>query len=196
VVEDMMGSWGKKILAFVLSFTILAGCSGKLEGAIDREIEEFKMTDQNKKEVSSSDLKGKVWISNFMFTSCDTVCPPMTANMATLQQKIKDEGLDVELISFSVDPEVDTPEMLKAYVEQYNADQSTWRLLSGYSQEYISNFSLKNFKTPADKPKKGNQVIHGVKFYLMDKEGKLQKEYDGLQNTPYDEIISDIKKII
>jgi protein SCO1 len=194
-----MKFFGKSVLAFVLSLSFLVGCSsGGIEGAIDREIEDFTMTDQNGKETGLSDLKGKVWVSNFMFTNCNTVCPPMTANMAKLQQKIKDEGLDVELVSFSVDPEVDTPEMLKTYVEKYNADQSTWRLLTGYSQEYIGEFAKKNFKTLADKPKKSkdNQVMHGTKFYLMDKEGKLQKEYNGLQDTPYDEIISDIKKII
>ena len=171
---------------------LLIGCGQGIKNPLNWEINDFTFTNQEGKDLGLTDLKGKVWIADFVFTNCTTVCLPMMTNMAELQGKLKKDGLEVELVSFSVDPEVDTPEVLKEYAKYYNADLSSWHLLTGYSQKTIEDFALKNFKTVAKKPDKSNQVIHGTSFFLIDQEGKVVKEYSGLE-FPIDEIIQDVK---
>lgn len=154
------------------------------------ETKTFSFTDQNNNSYGSENLKGKVWIADFLFTSCETVCTPMTANMSKLQKMVKEEKLDVEFVSFSVDPTIDTPVKLQAYI---NVDESKWHLLTGYSQSEIEKFASSNFNTIAKKPEGSNQVIHATKFYLIDKNGIVMKDYSGLSDVPYENIIEDIK---
>lgn len=183
------------LFGILAGMLLLAGCGKKeIENAVNWPIKDFTATSQENKPVSLKDLKGKVWISDFIFTSCADVCPPMTANLAKLQKKVKDEGLkNVEFVSFSVDPAVDTPEALKNYANQFGADFNNWTLLTGYSQEFIEQFALKNYKALVKKPEEGNQVIHGTSFYLVDQNGNIKKSFNGFKNVPYEEIISDIK---
>lgn len=185
------------LFGIFVSMLLIAGCGKKeIENAVNWPIKDFTATSQENEKIGLKDLQGKVWISDFIFTSCADVCPPMTANMAKLQQKVKDEGLtNVEFVSFSVDPTVDTPEALKNYATQFGADLKNWTLLTGYSQEFIEQFALKNYKALVKKPQEGNQVIHGTSLYLVDQKGNIKKSYNGFKNVPYDEIISDIKTL-
>ncbi len=182
------------VLIFFLS-VILAACGGnEIKDAKNWPVNDFSYTNQEGKTVGLSDLKGKVWVSNFIFTTCEDVCLPMTYNMAKLQSMLKDEGIkDVELVSFSVDPTVDNPEVLKKFGEEFNADFANWHFLTGYEQAEIEELALKSFKTIVKKPETGDQVIHGTDFYLMDQEGNIVKYYNGIKEVPYDEIINDIK---
>jgi len=177
---------------------LLVGCGqGQgIKNPLNYEVSEFSFTNQEGEEFGLEDLKGKVWIADFVFTNCTTVCLPMMANMAGLQAKLKEEDLNVELISFSVDPEIDTPEVLKEYAGNYNANLSNWNLLTGYSQKTIQDFALKNFNAiAAIKPETSDQVIHGTSFYLINKEGIVLKDYNGF-DAPFDEIINDVKLLI
>lgn len=185
------------LFGIFVSMLLIAGCGKKeIENAVNWPIKDFTATSQENEKIGLKDLQGKVWISDFIFTSCADVCPPMTANMAKLQQKVKDEGLtNVEFVSFSVDPTVDTPEALKNYATQFGADLKNWTLLTGYSQEFIEQFALKNYKALVKKPQEGNQVIHGTSLYLVDQKGNIKKSYNGFKNVPYDEIVSDIKTL-
>jgi protein SCO1 len=182
---------------FVVSLLVVSGCGKKeIENATDWPIQEFTATNQDNKEISLKDLKGKIWVSDFIFTSCADVCPPMTSNMTKLQKKLKDSGLkEVKLVSFSVDPSVDSPEALGSYAQKFGADLSNWSLLTGYSQEFIEKFALKSFKALVKKPQEGNQVIHGTSFYLVDQNGHVKKSYDGYKDVPFEQIISDIKTL-
>lgn len=186
------------ILAFFLStMLLLSGCGQKtIKDVKNWPIENFTATNQENKQIQLKDLKGKVWVSDFIFTSCIDVCPPMTANMVKLQQKVKAEKIkNIQFVSFSVDPTVDSPEKMRNFAKQYGADTKNWTFLTGYSQEYIENFARNNFKALVKKPEEGDQVIHGTDFYLVGPDGKIKKYYDGLKNIPFDEIISDIKTL-
>ncbi|TWE06086.1 protein SCO1/2 [Neobacillus bataviensis] len=176
---------------------LLSGCGKKqIENAVNWPIKDFTATNQQNKQIGLKDLKGKVWVSAFIFTSCADVCPPMTANMVKLQKKLKEENLkDVELVSFSVDPTVDTPEVLTNYAKQFGVEFSNWTLLTGYSQEFIEKFATESFKTIVKKPVEGNQVIHQTYLYLVDQEGNIKKTYSGYKDVPYEEIINDIKTL-
>lgn len=176
---------------------VLAGCGSgsKLRKPLNWDLQSFEYINQNGEKFGTKDLKGKVWVADLVFTNCQTVCPPMTANLAKLQKLAKEEKLDVQFVSFSVDPEVDTPEKLKTFVQKFTDDTKNWNLLTGYSQDDIEKFTKDNFKTLVDKPENQDQVYHGVKFYLVDQNGKVMKEYSGMNNTPYDDILRDIRRL-
>lgn len=183
-------------MLMILAMTLLVSACGSKEvpNANNWETEEFSFIDQNGKDFSKSDLKGKVWVADFIFTNCTTVCLPMTANLSKLQQQLKDEGIkDVEFVSFSVDPDTDKPDVLKNYGTKMNADLSSWHFLTGYSQAEIEKFALDNFKTLVKKPENEDQVIHGTTFYLVDQEGTIIQDYSGTKDVPYEEIIKHIK---
>jgi protein SCO1/2 len=185
----------KALVIMMFAVMVLTACSSKIPDPLNWKLDEFTYTDQQNEPFGLSDLKGKVWIADFIFTNCETVCPPMTANMAKLQKEMKAEGLEVDFVSFSVDPENDTPEVLTEYMKTYDADLSDWHLLTGYEQEQIEQFALKQFKTIVQMPKQSDQVIHGTDFYLVDQEGKVMKTYSGVSDTPYDEIIKHVKAL-
>lgn len=184
------------ILFTFLTFSLLSACgTNGIKGALNYEIDNFSYQNQDGKTVSLKDLKGEIWIANFIFTSCDTVCPPMTAHMTELQKQVKEEGLDVRFVSFSVDPEVDSPDKLKEFAGKYPLSLDNWDFLTGYSQKDIDQFAKNSFKTIVQKPEGQGQVIHGTVFYLIDQNGKVMKDYNGVENTPYNVIIEDVKKI-
>ncbi|HMQ31244.1 MAG TPA: SCO family protein [Chloroflexaceae bacterium] len=94
----------------------------------------FALVDQLGRPVSDADLRGKVVVADFIYTTCTDICPALTAQMATLRTRLADEGLlgdEVVLLSISVDPARDTPEVLRAYSEPFGADPATWRFLTG-----------------------------------------------------------------
>ena len=186
------------LLIFLVISTLLMTACGKkeIENPLNWPVKDFTATTQDNKQLGLKDLKGKVWISDFIFTSCVDVCPPMTSNMSKIQKMVKEEGLkDVEFVSFSVDPTVDTPEVLTRYANQFGVDFKNWTFLTGYSQAFIEEYAMKNFKTIVKKPEEGNQVIHQTYLYLVDQEGNIQKSYKGDRDVPFDEIISDIKAL-
>src|SRR4051812_31181699 len=98
------------LVASLLLFVSACGNSSPIKDPLNYKVQSFQYTNQDGKSVSLEDLQGDVWVANFIFTSCTTVCPPMTAHMSELQDKIAAEGLDAKIISFSVDPKIDTPE--------------------------------------------------------------------------------------
>lgn len=183
------------LLPAVFFSIFLAACNQGIEDPLEWEIEEFTFTNHNSEEFGLADLEGEVWLADFVFTNCTTVCLPMMANMTDLQAQMADEGLDVQIVSFSVDPAFDQPEILKSYAENYGADLASWNLLTGYTPQEIDEFAMDNFKTLARKPENDDQVIHGTYFYLVDQDGVIQKSYEGL-DPPVEEILADAKILL
>src|SRR5699024_1668166 len=144
---------------------------------------------------SVADLQGEWWVADFIFTNCTTVCLPMTANMATLQGMLDEEGYDdVKLLSFSVDPDNDTPEVLTDYAEEYGADLNRWTFLTGYEFEEIKEYSLNTFKSLVEAPPEGeDQVDHGIRFFLIDPEGNIKSHYSGTNTEDLEALMTDLK---
>lgn len=194
MISEVIGMKRTVGLIFVTFMLLLTGCSGEIPNKLDYEVGTFQYTNQDGEQVSLQDLKGKVWVADFIFTSCDTVCLPMTFNMSKLQNLVKAEGLEnVEFVSFSVDPKVDTPEVLKEFAQAFEADFSNWNFLTGYSQKEIENFAKESFKTLVVKPTEGDQVTHGTSFYLVDQTGKVVQSYSGSNDVPLETIVEHIK---
>lgn len=179
----------------LLIIMVIAACGNGKPNQLNYKVEPFEFINQDENKVSLANLQGKVWVADFIFTYCETVCPTMTANMAELQQRLKSANVDAELISFSVDPERDNPAALKNYLGKFNADFSNWSALTGYSFEEIKTLLLQSFKAPIAKDGASDQVIHVTSFYLVDQSGTVVAKYDGIENTPYEKIIKDIKAL-
>ena len=133
----------------LLILLILGACSSSSFKADHHyKVKPFEFTNQHKEKVSLDDMNGDVWLAQFVFTNCTSVCGPMMYHMAELQDLLIDEGVsDYKIVSFSVDPDVDTPEKMQEYLEIYAPkDESKWEMLSGYTLEEIADLSVKSFK--------------------------------------------------
>lgn len=133
------------LLGLVLGVIVVAGYAAYLSWTVGQRtatpvIESvpaapaFALVDQNGRTFTNADLAGKVWVASFVFTHCPDVCDTVMSNMAELQQQLAEEGLlgdDVMLVSFTVDPLADTPEVLFEYATEYGADHAAWRFLTG-----------------------------------------------------------------
>ncbi|GIO06382.1 SCO1 protein [Brevibacillus reuszeri] len=172
---------------------VVAACGKDKQNPYNIQVQPFTYVDQEGQALSLEDLKNKVWVADFIFTYCTTVCPTMTMNMANLQKKLKAAGVEAELVSFSVDPERDDPAALKSYLSKFDADFTNWHALTGYTFEEIKTFVLKSFKSTINKDSATDQVIHGTAFYLVDQSGTVVAKYDGMTDSTYDDIINDIK---
>ncbi|MGD7043796.1 SCO family protein [Jeotgalibacillus proteolyticus] len=186
-------SW---IIGTLLMSILLSACSGGFEGNMERDLGEFSYQNQQNETVELSDVEGTPTLVNFIFTNCDTVCPPMTFNMTEIQQAIEAEGIeDYRILSFSVDPENDSPEALQEFMSSYSLNERKWDFLTGYTQEEIIDFAMESFQAIVADDPESDQVIHGTSFYLVDKEGTVVKNYDGISDVPIDEIVSDLKAV-
>lgn len=194
-----MTKYKKMFTLIVLSAIILSGCnSSKFKADTDWEVESFSHESQRGEEVSLESLNGTVWLATFIFTNCDTVCPPMTMNMTQVQDElIKAEVEDYKIVAFSVDPEVDTPEMMGEFLAKFNApDESKWEMLTGYDPEYMEQFARDSFKTHVKMLPNSDQVLHGTSYFLVDQDGIVVKSYNGIEDVPKEEIATDMKALI
>ncbi|RPF57939.1 SCO family protein [Abyssicoccus albus] len=195
----------KIIFITITAILLLTACNqSRIEIApgYGNVVEDFEVTNQNNKKFSEEDLKGTVTLVDFIFTNCETVCPPMTHNMASVSDQLEEEGItDYQIVSFSVDPENDKPKNLKEYIKKYNVPDDKWSLVTGYDYDFIRSFAEHNFKTiVAPPPESSDQVTHGTSFYLLDQEGKVIKTYSGIDSGdkkfPQEEIVLDVKTVI
>lgn len=187
------------MLALILALSsILAACgSYKFEPEMNIEVQDFSVTNQHNEKVNLENFKGKPWLAMFIFTNCNSICPPMTFNMTDVQKALKDKGLeDYQIVAFSVDPEVDKPDVLTNYLKTYSVpDESKWQLLTGYDQKFIEQFAMKSFNSHVKNDPNSDQVIHMGRYYLVNADGTVVKDYDGTADVPVDTIVADIKAL-
>jgi protein SCO1 len=164
----------------------------------------FTLTDQNDKKISNEDYKGKVYVLEFFFSTCPTICPKMNQNMLQLQDAFYGKP-DFGIASITINPEYDTPQVLKAHAEKLGVKHYNWHMLTG-SHEYIFNLA-KDFKLYAGQnPNVPGGFEHSGMFALIDKDGNIRSRkdkygnpilyYDGLEQTGIDAIKEDIKKLL
>jgi len=152
----------------------------------------FSLIDQDGKAFGSEQLKGKPYVAAFIFTHCAGACPMMTQKMAKLQKAVPDK--DVELVSFTVDPERDTPEVLKTYAKNAGADSSRWHFLTG-SPEQLAAVAA-GLKSAAVKATDGSdQFIHSDRFMLIDGNGQVRGTYRNSEPEAMDQLAKDAEKL-
>ena len=151
----------------------------------------FSLTDQNGRTITQADLRGNVWISMLFFTQCPGVCPMMTARMATLQRSVT--AKDVKIVSFSVDPEHDTPDAMRAHAEKFGADQSRWHMLTGPKETMFE--VARGLKLPAEPAKDGQPILHSQKVLLIDRQNHVRGIYDTNDDDSMKLLAEDARKL-
>ena len=152
-------------------------------------IPEFHFTDSQGKEISRLDLDGKVWVADFIFTTCAGPCPVMSMHMAKLHKEFEDDK-KIRMVSVSVNPDYDTPEVLTEYAKRYEARTDLWYFLTG-SYEAIQSLIADGFKM-------GDMeeiVFHSTKFSLVDGEGQIRGYYTGTEPEEMEVLRKDIAKL-
>lgn len=154
------------------------------------QVPAFHFTAQDGSSLTLSDLKGKIWVANFIFTRCQGPCPLMTSRMAELNNKLGKARGAVELISFSVDPEYDQPTILAKYAARCGANPSQWKFLTGNPQD-IQNIVIKGLLQPLAKEADGTPA-HSTRFVIVDAEGWLRGFQDGNDPEVVQKLLMDI----
>lgn len=147
------------------------------------QIQPFALTERAGTPLTQAQLQGKVWIADFIFTTCPAECPKMSAEMQKLQDKLDSA---VHLVSFSVDPETDTPEKLRTYADKYGADKQRWLFGTG-KREDLYKLAGESFKLAVQdlRAAKGpSPFLHSPKFVLVDGQMRIRGYYDS--NDPAD----------
>lgn len=134
----------------------------------------FSLTDQAGSKVTTDSLHGKVWVASLFFTSCPGICPMMTARLRDMQQSIA--STDVQLVSFSLDPEHDTPAAMRKYADKIHADPARWHFVTG-TQDQMFNLAF-GLKLGAEKAHDNQPIIHSQKALLIDGAGHVRGQYD------------------
>ena len=155
---------------------------------------QFQFTAQDGSAVSAADFKGKIWVANFIFTRCTGPCPLMTSRMAQLNQALQGKTSDVELVSITVDPEHDTPQVLKQYGEQVGASPDKWKFLTG-PKDQIDNVVMKGFLQALSKEPSG-APIHSTRFVLVDRDGWMRAFLDGNDPEVAQKLLMDIGDLL
>ena len=156
------------------------------------KIKPFKLKNQFGKEVGLDDLNGKIVVANFFFTSCPSICPKLTRNMKRLQDAFKKTDTIVRFVSFTVDPERDSVQKIKAYGDKFSIDHDTWWMLTG-DRKVIYDVALNEFK--ASIASEGNidtGFIHTEKFFLLDRDKVVRGWYNGLDSVNLGKLIKDV----
>ncbi|MEZ4787191.1 MAG: SCO family protein [Flavobacterium haoranii] len=154
-------------------------------------IQDFEFTNQNGKKITQKDYENKIYVADFFFTTCPTICPKMTDNMVWLQEQIKNNP-KVMLLSHSVTPDIDTPEVLKNYALEKGVIDSKWNLVTGNKKDiyYIARKSYLVVKT--GKPEELYDMVHTENFVLVDQKRRIRGFYDGTNIEEVKKLLEDI----
>ncbi len=156
----------------------------------------FALTNQDGLPFGTPQVAGSVLLVNFVFTRCPSVCPVLTKSMSQVQERLKGTAKSIQLLSITVDPDHDKPEVLKAYAKSYNARHDTWNFLTG-SKEDIRKLVVDNFKSALEYPVSNDatdmspafDIAHGEHFVLIDQIGQI-RAYERIKNS------DDINRIL
>jgi protein SCO1/2 len=159
----------------------------------DHTIGEFSFTNQNNETISLEKYKNTVFISDFFFTTCPSICPIMTKQLARVQDEL--EGENYKIISHTVNPEFDTENVLLAYSKEQKADLSNWDFVTGDKQSIYKQAAEYLIIAGQDTTQE-IEFVHSEKLVLMDKLGRIRGIYDGTESESVDKLINDAKWLI
>jgi len=160
------------------------------------KIPNFTYLNQDSIQITSSAMKGKVWIADFFFTSCPSICPKMTSQMKRLAILTKDLEKHIQFISFSINPSYDGPSKLRAYRKHYGITAKNWQFLTG-NEEATHALGVDYFQVFANKDiESAGGYAHSPAFVLVDKEGYVRGVYIGTDTKQVDLLQKDVRKLL
>ena len=167
---------------------------------IFNRVSSFHLTDQNRKTFTDRNLSGKIWIANFIFTHCAGPCPLVSGEVKKLAGIFQGEP-GVRFVSFSVDPERDTPEVMRAYAQKFDADPERWSFLTG-PREVIDRLAQDHFRLgvmqipEAERESVDQTVSHSTKLALVDRSGRIRGYYDAQDRTGFEKLVNDVQSLL
>ena len=157
-------------------------------------VPEFELTNQDGKAFGSAQLRGKIWIADFIYTTCPGPCPMISSRMSEMQKPL--EKTDVHLVSFTVDPAKDTPQVLRGYAEKLHAELGRWDFLTG-SQSTIYNLSRNGFKLAvSDGSDEKGIPVHSTRMILVDRHGDIRGYYDAVEADAVTKLVADTTHLL
>ncbi len=160
------------------------------------KVPEFQYLNQDSVMISSKSMKGKIWIADFFFTSCPTICPPMTSQMKRLNIMTKDLEKYLQFMSFTIDPETDSPSQFRTYIKEHGIMASNWQFFTG---DEIATYELAHdfFHVGAERNEDAEGGFeHNDTFVLIDQEGYVRGLYRGSETKEVDRLEKDIRKLL
>jgi protein SCO1/2 len=158
------------------------------------KLPDFALTERSGQTLRLADLAGKVWVADFFYTTCPGPCPMLSSRLSDVQKALGDEP-GVRLVSISVDPEKDTPDVLKIYAERFKASER-WFFLTG-QKDAIYSLARDGFKLPiAEAPAEGGLITHTTRLILVDKAGVVRGFYEGASEAGVQELTRDIRHLL
>ncbi len=154
-------------------------------------VADFSLINQNGETVTQEDYRGKIYIADFFYTTCPSICPIMTKNMADIQRRTKDDD-DVMLLSHSVTPQIDSVAQLKKYALEKGVDDLKWNLVTG-DKKQIYELARKSYLAVKEDGNGGPfDMIHTENFILVDKQRRIRGFYDGTKKEDVDKLMKDL----
>jgi protein SCO1/2 len=161
-------------------------------------VPEFSLVERSGKPITLTDLRGSIWIADFIYTTCTDTCPFQSAEMARLQEQWK-ETAGLKLVSFSVDPEKDTTQVLSHYADRYKADAHRWLFLTGPKDQIIrlvqEGFRLSAVPAQSDGGS-DSVILHSTRFVLIDKQAQIRGYYDSRDPEALRRLKNDVASLI
>lgn len=158
-------------------------------------VPDFELTERSGRTVRLADLKGRLWIADFIFTSCAGPCPMLSRQMSGFQTSLA-RAPEVRLVSFTVDPERDTPAVLSEYAARYRADRERWLFLTG-ERKTVYRLIREGFRlTVGEEPEDDGQILHSLRFALVDRAGQVRGYYNGDDPESLRRLLPDVDRLL
>lgn len=204
-MKAMKSFWSKLIP--VAAFIFLVGCTGgdhRLPILGEREfngtdtvyhtIAPFQFVDQDSMAITNADFQGKIYVADFFFTSCRTICPIMKTQMLRVYEATADMP-DVLLLSHSIDPEWDTVALLHDFAERLGVESRRWHFVTGVKDSIYKIAQTSYYATAMEDRTEPDGFIHSGAFLLIDRKGRIRGKYDGTKEEEVNRLIGDIKHL-
>lgn len=154
----------------------------------------FQFVDQDSSLISNDTFRDKIYVADFFFTSCRTICPVMKTQMVRVYEATKDMP-DVILLSHTIDPEYDTVALLHDYAERLGAESKRWHFVTGVKDSIYKIAQTSYFATAMEDKADPQGFIHSGAFLLVDKKGRIRGKYDGTKEEDVNRLLADIKRL-
>jgi len=154
------------------------------------QIADFSLVNQLGDTITQKTFEGRIYVADFFFTTCATICPIMTEHMGQIQRKIKNDP-DILLLSHTVTPEIDTVAQLKRYADKKGVIAGKWHLVTGDKKE-IYDLARKSYLVAKDQPYSPYDLVHTENFVLIDPQRRIRGFYDGTDPVAIDSLLEDI----
>ena len=202
-------NWKTNYLLAISTLIVFSACEQEVKelpyygsfgekGKKDFTVPKFSFTNQDSLETSHRDYAGAVYVTDFFFTTCPSICPIMSSQMSRLQDMLKTEGIwgDVKLLSHTVNPENNRPHVLKEYASRIGADLTHWNFVTGDQKTLYDQAKSGYFMTALVSDTAAGGYFHSDNFVLIDQNQHIRGYYDGTSTQSVNELLEDIKNLV